>query len=455
MYSLRITGGSVYLNGQTVEADVLIDGERIAAIATGGNGIEAAETIDASGLTVLPGMIDTHCHTRDPGYTHKEDFYTASCAAAVGGVTTIIDMPNVEPPTTNVELFEAKRADAGSKSIVDFGHWVAATELDQIPRLAEAGATGFKIFQVKGVYPHDPRLAISEDGDMLRAFRAIEETGLTCIVHPFSQSLFDELSDEARKFGEDMNWRAFSRIYTVEQVWYSAVGRLLALQELSGIRLHLAHTHSSRSLAMVRQAKMDQLTVTAEIDPKYYSLTMADLERLHGLVAPAGFIHEDEARMKAIYAALCDGTLDNIGSDHAPHTLDEIAVQEHDAWVACAGSPQLDWIYSLLLNDVATGRIPLRRVVELLCEAPARIADLWPRKGQISPGCDADLVLVDMNRTETITEESLQTRVGWSPYVGRTVQGVITTTIRRGEVIARERKILAERGSGRYVSGGR
>ncbi len=454
MYTMRITGGSVYLNGQTVEADVLIKGEKIAAIAHGDHGIEAKETIDATGLLVLPGMIDTHCHTRDPGYTHKEDFYTASCAAAVGGVTTIIDMPNVEPPTTNVDLFEIKRADAGSKSIVDFGHWVAATELDQIPRLAAAGATGFKIFQVKGVYPHDPRLAISEDGDMLRAFRAIEETGRTCIVHPFSQSLFDELSDEARKSDEAMNWRAFSRIYTIEQVWYSAVGRLLALQELSRVRLHLAHTHASRSIQMIRQAKMDHLSVTAEIDPKYYSLTMADLERLHGFVCPAGFIHEDEARMKAIYAGLTDGTIDNIGSDHAPHTRDEIAVQEHDAWVACAGSPQLDWIYSLLLNDVALGKIPLKRVVEMLCESPAKIADIWPHKGQIAPGSDADLVLVDMNRKEKITEESLQTKVGWSPYEGRTVQGIVTTTIRRGEVIARERQILAKRGSGKYISGG-
>jgi len=450
-YSLRIEGGSVYQAGRLVPADVLVDGEEIVGIVRPGEPGEAVETVDATGKAVLPGMLDTHCHTRDPGYTHKEDFHTASRAAAVGGVTTIVDMPNVEPPTTTVELFEAKRADAGTKSVVDFGHWAAGTDIDQIPLLAEAGVVGYKIFQVKGAYPHDPRLAISEDGDMLRAFRAIEETGLTCIVHPFNQSLFDELSDEARKAGEPMNWRTFSDIYTREPVWHTAVGRLLALQDISKVRMHLAHTHSAGSIELLRRAKELGQTVSAEIDPKYYSLTMDDLERLHGLACPAGFVHEDKERMAAIYRALNDGTIDSIGSDHAPHTREEIAVQEDDAWVACAGSPQLDWIYSLVLTDVHAGNLSLRRAVELLAESPARTIGVWPRKGVIAPGADADLVLADLAREVTITDEDLETRSGWSPYVGRTVTGVVTDTYVRGTLVAHEREVLAPAGTGRYI----
>ena len=152
-HSLAITGGRVYQGGTLVPADLVIDGEKIAGIVAPGSAIDAVRFQDATGKIILPGMIDTHTHTRDPGYEQKEDFHTASRAAAVGGVTTLIDMPNVEPPTDSAELLEAKLADVAQKSVVDWGHWCAGTNLAQIPKLAAAGATGFKIFQVAGSYP--------------------------------------------------------------------------------------------------------------------------------------------------------------------------------------------------------------------------------------------------------------------------------------------------------------
>jgi dihydroorotase len=452
-YSTVVKGGRVYQGGALTPADVLIDGERVAGIVRPGETPDAVEAIDAAGNAVLPGMIDTHCHTRDPGYTHKEDFQTASMAAAAGGVTTIIDMPNVEPPTDTVARFEAKRADAATKSIVDWGHWCAGTNLAEIPQLVAAGVTGFKIFQVSGSYPHDPRLAINDDGELLAAFRAIAETGRPVVVHPFNQSLYDRLSEEAFSAGEPRNWRTFSKVYTTDSIWSTAVHSLLELQRLSGVRLHLAHTHAAGSLKLIRDAKATGQAVTAEVDPKYYSLTENDLERLHGLAAPGGFVHSDTARMAAIWRALNDGTLDNIGTDHAPHTREEIDRQEEDAWTAAAGSPQLDWIYSLLLNDMNDGRYPLRRLVELVAEAPARLVGAWPGKGLLAPGCDADLVIVDLDRTAAITDESVYTKCGWSPYVGRTVKGVVELTMLRGTVIARRREIIAKPGTGRYIGG--
>src|ERR1700678_2143415 len=161
-YATRISGGRVMVHGELTDTDVLIDDGKIAAFLRRGDSANVVETIDATGKVVLPGIVETHAHTREPGYTHKEDFYTASSAAAAGGITTMFDMPNVEPPTDTVETFLAKRELASKKSIIDWGHWVAGTNPKEIPKLAEAGATGYKTFQVSGAYPHDPRLALND-----------------------------------------------------------------------------------------------------------------------------------------------------------------------------------------------------------------------------------------------------------------------------------------------------
>lgn len=452
-----IRNGQVLLAGELIEADLFIDGESIAGIvargAAGSDGPTALAELDATGLAILPGAIDTHTHTRDPGYTHKEDFLTASQAAAAGGVTTIVDMPNVEPPTDTVETFLEKRDRADAMSIVDWGHWAAGTKPEEIPKLAEAGATGFKIFQVSGAYPHDPRLALNDEGSLLTSFRAIAETGLPCLVHPFNQSLFERLSEEAFAAGEPRNGRTFSEVYTTEAIWHTAVNTLINLQKLTGVRLHLLHTHSGGSLRLIRQAKLDGARVSAEVDPKYYHLTLQDLERLGPRAVPGGFVTEDPDRMREIHRSLTDGTIDNISTDHAPHTLEELEVANTNAWESALGSPQLEWLYSLILTDVAAGELSLARAVQLLAENPARLVGVWPTKGAIIPGSDADLVLVDLDREFVVTEDNVHTKCGWSPWVGRTLTGKVVTTMLRGRVIAQDDEIVAEPGYGRYVPG--
>jgi dihydroorotase (multifunctional complex type) len=441
------------LRGELIPADLLIDEGKVVAAVERDHPAEAAEEIDADGRLVLPGIIDTHAHTREPGYTHKEDFLTASQAGAAGGVTTMIDMPNVEPPTDTVAALEEKRDAADRKSIIDWGHWVAGTKLEEIPKLAAAGATGYKIFQVSGAYPHDPRLAMNDDGSLLRTMRAIADTGLPLLIHPFNQSLFEQLSAEAFAAGKPPNWYTFGEVYTTEAIWHTAVNTLLNLQTLSGVRLQLVHTHSAGSLRLIREAKERGQRVTAAVDPKYYHLTRDDLQRLKGRACPGGFITEDADRMAEIWRSLADGTIDSIDSDHAPHTLEEIAVQDDDAWNAAMGSPQYDWQYSIVLTDVHNGNLSLRRAVELLSEAPARLLGIWPQKGSLLPGSDADLVLVDPDRQRVLNDDGLYTRVGWTPYSGWTITGIVTLTMLRGAVIAQDRKVIGEAGFGRYVAG--
>jgi dihydroorotase len=453
-YEIRISGGDVYVAGSGLtRADLLISEGIVQGLVEPESTAEAARTIDATGMLILPGIIDTHAHTRDPGYTHKEDFLTASQAGAAGGVTTMFDMPNVEPPTDTAELFEEKRERAASMSVIDWGHWVAGANLDQIPKLAAAGACGYKIFQVSGAYPHDPRLAVNDDGRLVELFRAIEETGLPCLVHPFNQSLFEQLSKEAFAAGKPANHVTFGEVYTTEEIWSSAVSTLLALQRVTGVRLHLVHTHSAQSLALIRAAKQLGQRVSCAVDPKYYHLTVSDLVRQKGRACPGGFITEDQERMAAIWRALGDGTIDAIDADHAPHTLEELAVLETDAWHAAMGSPQYDWQYSLTLTDVAAGKVTLRRAVELLAEGPAKLTGLYPRKGVLLPGSDADLVLVDPDEKVEITDDGLYTKVKWTPYLGWTLTGLVRMTMLRGTEIMRDRKILVEPGFGKYVAG--
>jgi len=449
----RISNGRVMVKGELLDSDILIDGGKIVGIVNRDSSVEAAEVLDATGKVILPGIVDTHAHTREPGYEHKEDFLSASQAGAVGGVTTMIDMPNVEPPTDTLEEFEKKRELAAAKSIIDWGHWVAGTNPVEVRRMADAGATGFKTFQVSGAYPHDPRLALNDEGKILDSFRAMAETGLPSLVHPFNQSLFEKLSEEAFAAGKPANHVTFGEVYTTEEIWHTAVNTLINLQRLTGVRLHVVHTHSAGSLRLIREAKEKGQKVTASVDPKYYHLTEADLAKLKGRACPGGFITSDPARMAEIWRSLNDGTIDMIDADHAPHTLEEIEVLEYDAWNAAMGSPQYDWMYSITLTDVSEGKLTLARAVELMSEAPARFDGCYPQKGVLLPGSDADLLFVDLDREVTLTDEGLYTKVGWTPYRDWKVRGVVEMTMLRGTVIAKDRKVIGKPGNGRYIAG--
>lgn len=275
----RIFGGTLQTPVGPLEADIVVVGDRVSALVARNLPLEADRTIDATGKWVFPGLVDLHAHVRSPGLEYKEDFRTASRAAAKGGYTTFVDMPNVEPPTTTVELLEQKKEIAGRDCIVDWGHFVGATELSEIPKLAAAGAAGFKIFQVIGGYPHDPRLAMNDTGRLLETFSAIAETGLPLLVHPFDQLIFEKISEQALAAGLPANIDTFADIYVRDIVWRSAVAVLLEIQRETGVRLQLIHTHAPGSLRLVRQAKADGLGITVAIDPKYYHLRSRDLDR--------------------------------------------------------------------------------------------------------------------------------------------------------------------------------
>lgn len=454
MKSFRIRGGLVFTPTDTVKADVIIKDERIEGIvepsAPAGN---SEETIEAEGKWIWPGLIDLHAHTRVPGYEYKEDFTTSSMAAAAGGYTTYVDMPNVEPPTTTVELFEEKRELADAGSVIDFGHFAGPTNLEEIPKLAKAGASGFKIYQVTGGYPHDPRLAMDDPARLFETFGAISDTGLPCVVHPFSQSLFEHLFEQETNKGRPADIHTFSDVYTSDVVWRLAVAILLELQRETGVRLQVVHTHAAGSIRLLKRAKEDGLGVTVAADPKYFHLRDQDIQSQGARAIPGGAVTRDPARMDAIWQAIDDGTIDIIDSDHAPHTLEDLKLMEEDPLVGPFGAPHYDHLLSLMLTDVVKGNIRLERLFQTLTEYPARILGVYPNKGAILPGSQADLVIIDPKKSVHPSDDSMYSKSAWTPYTGWEFTGAPILTMLRGEVIAQDGKVQVDPGFGRFVSG--
>jgi len=450
---VRIHGGRVHLPSGPVTADLLITGERISGIVAPDDATQAKQRIDATGKLVMPGIVDLHAHTRVPGYEYKEDFVTASQAAAAGGITTFIDMPNVEPPTETVKLLADVRKIAERDSLIDWGHFASPSKPEEIAGLAAAGVTGFKMYQVSGGYPHDPRLAMGDPDKIYDAFERIAKTGLPALVHPFSMPIFTHLSERAFAAGKPRNIVTFSEIYTKDVVWSAAVALLIEIQRQTGVRLHTVHTHSSESLRLIREAKAEGLRVTAAVDPKYFHLTHKDLAEQGARAIPGGFVTEDAKRLAVIWQAVNDGTIDIIDSDHAPHTLKDLERMEADPWTGPFGAPHYDHELSLMLTDVHTGKLSLGRLVQLFSEGSAKILGIYPKKGALLVGSDADVVVVDEKREVVPSDEKMYSKVKWTPYRGRRFVGAPVLTMLRGTVIAKDGVVTGRPGYGRYVAG--
>jgi len=433
---------------------VVVVGERIAEIAPGDRP-RGDRHIDATDLVVLPGLIDTHAHFRDPGFTAKEDFTSGSRAAAAGGVTTVLDMPNVQPPTIDAERLTAHLANARAKSVVDFGHNTAATVPENIAALADAGATAFKVFMMSDVgrdYPHMPGIAVDDHATLFRICEEVEKTGRPLFVHAWDQSLYELFVARAiATSGRDFRSYARAGRQAEGLVLDSGIATMLLLQRATGVRLHILHVMTSGGIELIRAAKAAGQAVTAEVNPAslYVANSWANVERL-GPLALGMWVPDDHAA--AVRRATLDGLIDVVGTDHAPHTLEEKQTGWTDMFATPGGSPMIQHYLSLLLTDVNAGAMSLERVVDLCSTAPARLVNLYPRKGALASGSDADLVIVDLDRQAVIRAAESYHKCGWSALEGRAVIGLPVMTILRGQVIAENGVVLAEPGTGEPVT---
>jgi dihydroorotase len=436
------------------EADVLLaDGSIVRVEPTGTTDVAESEVIDAEGLTVLPGLIDTHSHHRDPGFTHKEDIESASRAAAAGGVTVTIGMPNVNPPTTTAELYARLIEDFSTRSVVDFNHNPSPTNLDEVPGLAEQGCLGFKLFMVvdgQRTYPHMPGLGIHDHADIVRIMEAVSQTGRPLMVHPNDQALLDLIEHRHLETGA-VGPEAYSKAEWMLDgaVWNSAVSTLIEIQRGVGGKLHVLHMMSDRMVELIRRAKADGQDVTAEVNA--FALFLADWDEVSPLGPFAlGRCLKDEWRA-SLWAGIRDETIDVLGTDHAPHTTAEKEPGWQNMWAAPTGTPQLQHYLSKLLDASHRGLIELDDVVRITSYNPAKRFGLYPTKGTIEPGADADLVLVDYDRVVQMAAEPVFSKAGYNPYEGQSVKGVPVRTLVRGRTVMVDGEVVGQPGFGRQA----
>lgn len=448
-----IANGACFVEGTLRPLDVVIEDEKIAALVARGGGPSDVEVVDATGLTVLPGGVDVHVHTREPGYTHKEDLVTCTRAAAAGGYTTIFGMPNVDPPTMTNDDLSAILDLYEEKSIVDYNHNPAAKLLDEIPQMAEQGIAAYKIYMVVDTgrsYPHPAAIGVHDHGALYQAMQAIAETGLRLMVHPHDQSIMDVIEQSYWDRG-DRSPRAYGETLASGDglIWDTATATLLRLAEATGCKLHIVHTQTTRQIEMIDEARKRGVDVSAETNHWTIFLgTMEEIERQGSYVLSYWVPEHHQA---AVWKALESGSIDLLASDHAPHTREEKEIGWEDAWAAHTGTPGIQYQLPLMVDAWQRGKISLSRLVDLVATAPARIFGL-DRKGRLAPGTDADIVLVDPNREWTISNDSVLSKIEWTPYDGRRVKGAVARTLVRGHDVWADGKVVGEPGHGRLAS---
>ena len=425
--SLLIRRARIILpSGEFIVGDVLTRDGQIIKVSPSEIEETVTRSIDADGLTLLPGIIDPQVHFREPGLEHKEDLFTASCACAKGGVTSFLEMPNTRPLTITQETLNDKLQRAASKCLVNYGFFIGATS-DNLSELLHANPTcGIKIFMgsMHGPLLVDPQEILEPifaNGEILIAVHAEDQT---------------RLRQRREEFANIHDVAIHSQIQD-SQTALIATQRALKLSKKYRRRLHILHMSTAEEANLMRQEKPSW--VTCEVTPQHLLLNTTAYEEIGSFAQmnpPLRTSHDNEV----LWQALLDGVIDFIATDHAPHTLEE---KKQDYPKSPSGMPGVETSLPLMLTAAAQGRCTVAQVVNWMSTAVASAYSI-PNKGAIAPGYDADLVLVDLNSHKKVQKEQLATKCGWSPFEGWNLTGWPVTTIVGGEIAYHQGELNTE-----------
>lgn len=412
----------------------------------------SAKAIDAAGKIVVPGFIDGHVHLREMGYSDREDFYSGTQAAAVGGITTVMDMPNSKPNVITPDDFRARRDRVVERAYVNIGLyvWACAKNVEFIEQFKDLGPIGFKIFTAEtGAYDPEFGQYITTDPRLLyRILEQVGRLGSVAAIHSECQALISYFEEHARtRMAPDMRAYLYSRKQSVEDV---AVFTEVAIARETRARVHICHVVGKGAVDFLRWAKREYYPhVSCEVAP--HNLLMNDQQTIErGSVAKFSPPVQGEFHRRALWDGLLDGTVDIIGSDHAPQDYEK--KHNPNIWQASPGSPALDYWVPLMLDRVARGELSMERFVDAASTRPAQIFGVYPRKGVIEVGADADLVVLDMDKASTVDPSKFKSKARYSAFEGWPLRGMPTMTFVGGTLVAKDGEIVGKPGAGTIVS---
>jgi len=452
---LRIKNARIIENEQLKKVTIYIEKGKIKDITPGDEALLPAEKeIDVKGNIVFPGFIDPHVHFDDPGFTEREDFETGTRSAAAGGITTIIDMPCTSiPPVTNGRNFDYKLNIVKPKAYVDFTFWGGVTPeqvesgecKESLKELKDRGIVGVKFYTISGMELY-PRMSVP---DMDKAFRLMKELNLVCAIHAEDYYLVDYYSHLMQEMGrEDPESWSEGRTYEAEP---EAIWSVVGITEKVGNKLHIVHLSTKEGLNIIRWAKSHGVDATTETCPQYLVFTTEDFKKRGSVLKIAPPLRQEEDR-EELWKGLKDGSIDFICTDHAAGKYPE-EKSDPNIWKNYAGIPGIQLLVSsMLYYGFHKGRLSLAEIQKLMSENAAKRYGLYPQKGTVQIGSDADFSVVDLNKEWTVEPSRLESKGKYSPFTGNKLKGKIYMTIIRGEIVYKEDKgVIGKRGYGQFV----
>ncbi|ATW24887.1 allantoinase AllB [Candidatus Formimonas warabiya] len=449
-----IKNGIIVDGKESYQANIYIKNEKISAISRDELEGEAGEVTDAAGKYVLPGLIDVHVHSRDGenGATYKEDFYHSTMSAAAGGLTTVFEMPNSNPAIYNAEMLEKQIKHLTPKAHVDFAIWglcLGKLNMHELQALSEAGVIAFKFFwgyaidskTYQLIYNYSPGMenAIPPlgDGEIYQMFAEIAKTGKLVGIHAENFDLIQTLTREVEKSG-DKSYAAFlkGRPNVAEE---TIIQTAISFAKQTGARLHILHLAAKEGIDIIKRAQEEGYPVSAETCSHYLALCDEDFDRVGPVmkVYPPVRRREDQ---EMLWSGLKEGVLSLVSSDHAPHTEEEKA---GDLWSIPAGMASIETLAPLMIDAVSQGRITIHELAAVLSEKPAKLFGIYPEKGSLKVGTDADITIVDLQVKHTVKKENLHSKSKVTPFDGFQLTGAPVQTIVRGKTIMKDGEIVS------------
>lgn len=456
-YDYAIVNGEIITSDSKYKSNVYIKDGKIECISNENN-LEAEKVIDAKGRCILPGIIDTHIHSRDGGATEKEDFYHSTMAAAAGGVTTVFEMPNTNPPVKDTETFNRQLENLSSKANVNFGLWglsLGDINNHHLKELNKLGVVGFKYFWGYAINKDNYQLIYNynenmeniipplDDGEVYNLFKKVKETGNILAIHAENSELINFLAKQEKSEEFTYN-QALSRRPALAELL--TIQTAISLAKETGVKLHVLHVTSKDSVEAIYEAQKDGVNITCETCPHYLFLTNENYEEIGPMMKVYPLVKRKEDQ-ESLWNGIQNGTITVISSDHAPHRESEKKV---DFDSAPAGMCGVQTLLPLMLNACNEEKLSINDIVKLLSTNPAKLYGIYPQKGDIQVGSDADITIVDIKKRFTIKKEDLKSKSKVTAYDGWDLTGKPIITMVNGNIVMND-DVLNENLFGQFV----